>query len=98
MITALSILVGQGLLGALDNLIHHELQARLPGRVSARWELTLHAAREAIYGLVFLALAWTEWRGVWAWLLAALLLVEIGITLADFLEEDRTRRLPQFER
>ncbi len=98
MITALSILVGQGLLGALDNLIHHELQAKLPARVSARWELTLHAAREAIYGLLFLALAWAEWHGVWAWLLAALLLVEIVITIADFLEEDATRRLPQFER
>ena len=98
MITALAILIGQGLLGALDNLIHHELQARLPARVSARWELTLHAAREAIYGLLFLALAWAEWHGVWAWLLAALLLVEIVITLADFLEEDVTRRLPPFER
>ena len=98
MIAALSILIGQGLLGALDNLIHHELQARLPSRVSARWELSLHAAREAIYGLLFLALAWGEWHGIWAWLLAALLLVEIVITIADFLEEDGTRRLPQFER
>lgn len=98
MIAALSILIGQGLLGALDNLIHHELQARLPSRVSARWELSLHAAREAIYGLLFLALAWGEWHGVWAWLLAALLLAEIVITIADFLEEDGTRRLPQFER
>ena len=98
MIAALSILVGQGLLGALDNLIHHELQARLPSRVSARWELTLHALREAIYGLLFLALAWAEWHGIWAWVLAAMLLAEIVITIADFLEEDATRRLPRFER
>ncbi len=98
MIAALSILVGQGLLGALDNLIHHELQARLPSRISARWELTLHASREAIYGLLFLALAWAEWHGIWAWVLAAMLLAEIVITLADFLEEDATRRLPRFER
>lgn len=88
----------QAALGAFDNLWHHELEARLPQRTSARYELSLHAAREAIYGVVFFGLAWFEWRGAFAALLAALLLVELGITLADFLEEDRTRRLPPFER
>lgn len=88
----------QAALGAFDNLWHHELEARLPQRTSARYELSLHAAREAIYGVVFLGLAWFEWRGAFAAVLAALLLIELGITLADFLEEDRTRRLPPFER
>lgn len=88
----------QAALGAFDNLWHHELQARLPQRTSARYELSLHAAREAIYGVVFVGLAWFEWRGAFAAVLAALLLIEVGITLADFLEEDRTRRLPPFER
>ena len=88
----------QAALGAFDNLWHHELQARLPQRTSARYEISLHAAREAIYGVVFFGLAWFEWRGALAAVLAALLLVELGITLADFLEEDRTRRLPPFER
>jgi uncharacterized protein (TIGR01777 family) len=88
----------QAALGAFDNLWHHELEARLPQRTSARYELSLHAAREAIYGVVFFGLAWFEWRGAFAAVLAALLLVELGITLADFLEEDRTRRLPPFER
>lgn len=88
----------QAALGAFDNLWHHELEARLPQRTSARYELSLHAAREAIYGVVFVGLAWFEWRGAFAAVLAALLLVELGITLADFLEEDRTRRLPPFER
>lgn len=88
----------QAALGAFDNLWHHELEARLPQRTSARYELSLHAAREAIYGVVFVGLAWFEWRGAFAAVLAALLLIEVGITLADFLEEDRTRRLPPFER
>jgi uncharacterized protein (TIGR01777 family) len=95
---ALVLLAIQGVLGALDNLIHHELEARLPSRVSARYELTLHAAREAIYGILFLGLAWARWEGGWAWLVLALLLAEIVITLADFLEEDVSRRLPPFER
>ncbi|WP_409885349.1 TIGR01777 family oxidoreductase [Acidovorax sp.] len=96
--TLFLLLTVQAALGAFDNLWHHELQARLPQRTSARYEISLHAAREAIYGVVFFGLAWFEWRGAFAAVLAALLLVELGITLVDFLEEDRTRRLPPFER
>jgi uncharacterized protein (TIGR01777 family) len=88
----------QALLGGFDNLWHHELSARLPQRPSARRELALHAAREAIYGGVFLGLAWAEWHGAFALLLALLLAAEVVITLADFLEEDRTRQLPPLER
>lgn len=88
----------QALLGGFDNLWHHELGARLPQRASARRELALHAAREAIYGVVFLGLAWAEWHGAFALLLALLLAAEVVITLADFLEEDRTRELPPLER
>jgi uncharacterized protein (TIGR01777 family) len=96
--TVFFVLSVQALMGAFDNLWHHELEAKLPQRVSARHELSLHAAREAIYGVLFIGLAWFEWRGAWAWVLAAMLLTELWITLADFLEEDRTRRLPPFER
>ncbi len=39
-----------------------------------------------------------RWEGAWAWVLALLLAVEIVITLADFIEEDLTRRLPKLER
>ncbi len=88
----------QAVMGAFDNLWHHELQAKLPQRISARYELALHAAREAIYGVVFIGLAWFEWRGAFAAVLVVMLLTELGITLADFLEEDRTRKLPPFER
>lgn len=88
----------QALLGAFDNLWHHELEAKLPQRLSARYELTLHAAREVIYAIIFIGLAWFEWHGALAIVLAWLLVIELFITLADFLEEDRTRRLPPFER
>ena len=33
--------------GGLDNLVHHELEAKLPSSPWAREELTLHALREA---------------------------------------------------
>ncbi len=96
--TVFAILALQALLGGFDNLWHHELHARLTQRACARRELALHAAREAIYGVVFIGLAWAEWHGALAVLLGALLLAEVVITLADFLEEDRSRQLPPFER
>lgn len=92
------LLAVQATLGGFDNLWHHELHARLPQRASARHELALHAAREGLYGVVFLGLAWAEWHGALALLLGGLLAAEVMITLADFLEEDRSRRLPPFER
>lgn len=88
----------QAVMGAFDNLWHHELQAKLPQRPSARRELALHTIREAIYGVVFIGLAWWQWQGLYAALLGALLGLEVVITLADFLEEDRSRSLPPFER
>lgn len=93
-----AILSVQALIGAFDNLWHHELEAKLPQHISARYELVLHASREAIYAVLFLGLAWVRWEGAWAWVLAGLLAVEIVITLADFIEEDLTRRLPKLER
>ncbi len=97
-LTLILILTAQALLGAFDNFWHHELEARLPQRLGARRELALHAAREAIYALVFIVVAWLECHGAWALVLGALLVAELVITLADFLEEDRTRRLPALER
>lgn len=93
-----SVLFVQALMGAFDNLWHHELSARLPQRASARRELALHAAREAIYGALFLGLACLQFHGTWVLLPTVLLLVEVAITCADFLEEDRSRRLPPLER
>jgi uncharacterized protein (TIGR01777 family) len=98
MTAVLSLLLVQCFFGACDTLWHHEITERLPQMRSARRELLLHATREFLYGLVFLGLAWREWRGLWAWAFAAVLLIEILLTLADFLEEDRTRRLPATER
>jgi uncharacterized protein len=92
------LLAVQVLFGAFDTLWHHELHARLPQRKAARRELALHSTREALYGVVFLALGWSEWHGALALLLGVLLLVEVVLTLADFLEEDRSRRLPPSER
>lgn len=93
-----ALLILQALLGGFDNLWHHEITERLPAKRSASGELVLHAARELIYSCVFLQLGWLEARGAWVILLITLLVLEIMITLADFVLEDRTRRLPPLER
>ena len=92
------LLVTQILLGGFDNLWHHELKEHLPGRREARVEVALHSCRELCYALLFAGLAWWEWRGAWAAAVVGVLVVEVCVTLADFVVEDRTRRLPQTER
>jgi uncharacterized protein (TIGR01777 family) len=92
-------MTAQALLGGLDNLWHHEIGARLPVKRSATGELSLHAAREFIYAWLFLALGWFRWHGrLFAGLIAGALLLEVFITLKDFVVEDQTRRLPASER
>src|SRR6185436_15076367 len=92
------LLVTQIALGGLDNLWHHELKERLPGRRQARVEVALHSGRELCYALLFAGLAWWEWHGAWAAAVVGLLVIEVCVTLADFIVEDRTRRLPRTER
>ena len=98
MLTAFILITIQAILGGIDNLWHHEITERLPSRRSAAGELSLHSIREALYAFVFIALAWFQWRGAWAVLFAGVLILEVLVTLADFIVEDRTRRLPPFER
>ena len=84
--------------GAFDTLYHHELTERLPWRTSQKDELRLHGVRNLFYAAIFLFIGWTEPHGVFAVAILIVLAVEIVITLMDFVEEDRSRRLPASER
>lgn len=94
----LSLLLLQVALGALDTVAHHELMEKLANRRSAALELRLHAARGLVYGLLFLVFAWLRPQGLWLAAVWLLVLVEVGITLWDFVVEDATRLLPNSER
>jgi len=98
MLIALQLLLAQGILGTCDTLYYHEYKLRLPAQTHARNELRLHALRDFVYAILFGAIGWITWNGLFAWVFSLLLLVEIVITLWDFLEEDRTRKLPGGER
>jgi len=88
----------QVLMGAFDTLVHHEGSERLAWRPSQKTELRLHGIRNLFYMLIFLSFAWAEPHGVFTLILAAILLIEVLITLWDFVEEDLTRKLPGSER
>lgn len=95
---ALQLMAAQGCLGAFDTLYHHELTEALPRQPGARRELAIHAVRALLYALLFIGLAGWVWHGAWAPLLFAVFVVEIGLTLWDFVVEDRSRLLPATER
>jgi hypothetical protein len=85
-------------MGAFDTFYHHELTERLAWRRSQRHELQLHSVRNALYALLFLTLGWLEVHGFWAMIVIAVLVVEVVVTLMDFVEEDLSRKLPASER
>jgi hypothetical protein len=92
------LLVLQGVVGGVDTLVNHEMLERLPARVEARGEIGLHALREAIYAMLFAAIAWYAWHGAWGFVIATLLAVEIIVDAIDEFVENHTRVLPQNER
>lgn len=92
------LLIAQGVIGAIDTLVNHELIERLPQRRDARTEVGLHALREANYATLFVGLAWFEWHGVLAVVIAGLLLGEVAITAIDEYIENHIRVLPHNER
>lgn len=95
---ALWLMAAQGALGAFDTLFHHEGTEALPRTPQAARELRIHALRASLYAPLFIGLAGWAWHGVWAWVLLAVFVLEIGLTLWDFVVEDRTRLLPATER
>jgi len=93
MTTALWLLAIQGLIGAFDTIYYHEWLARLPARgIQASGELKLHAGRDFLYAALFATLPWLAWRGLWCAALAAVVIAEIVLTLADFVEEITARK------
>ena len=85
-------------MGVFDTFYHHEFTERLAWRPSQRYELKLHGVRNMLYALLFLVLGWLEVHGAFAIAVIAVLVVEVLITLMDFVEEDLSRKLPPSER
>ena len=93
-----SLIVLQMATGAFDIAYHHELTERLAWRPSQRRELALHGLRNSLYAVLFAFLGWFETRGAWAVVVMTILGIEIAVSVADFVEEDLSRKLPASER
>jgi hypothetical protein len=92
MTATLLLLMLLGSLGAFDTLYFHEWRARLPSRGGGiRTELHLHAARDFVYTVIFATLPWVAWHGAWTVVLCVLVVLEIVLTMRDFVVEDRVR-------
>lgn len=98
MTIAIWILLVQAILGATDTLYYHEYKLQLAHGDHTQMELKLHALRDFSYAIIIGLLGFATWNGALAWLLLAILLSEIVITLWDFVEEDKVRKLPAGER
>jgi hypothetical protein len=96
--TAIWLLLLQASLGAFDTLYYHEYKLRLAHDHHNKIELRLHASRDFAYAIIIGSLGFVTWNGPLAWILFALLGAEICITLWDFIEEDKIRKLPAGER
>ena len=92
MTPVLTLLCVNAVLGAWDTLWYHEYRGRLTAKLAhTRPELRLHAARDAVYVVLYGCLAWWQPTGLIVGIVGALLATEIVITLADFVVEDRDR-------
>lgn len=92
------LLIFQGVLGAYDVLWNHEWKEKLPSKPTAALEQKIHGVRELFYAVMFIGLSWWDWQGLWAWLLVAVLVIEVALTAWDFVTEDKTRVLSAPER
>ena len=96
--TAIWLLLIQACLGAFDTLYYHEYTLNLPHGDHTKVELRLHATRDFAYAIIIGSLGFVTWNGPLAWILLGILALEICITVWDFIEEDKIRRLPAGER
>lgn len=90
--TALWLLLAQGIIGAFDTIYYHEWRARLPAFDKSGRELRLHAVRDCIYAVLFMGLALFEWRGSLSWVIVAAFIAEIVVTMWDFAVEASVRK------
>ncbi|MEQ1531917.1 MAG: hypothetical protein ABL925_21625 [Methylococcales bacterium] len=92
------LLIFQGVLGGIDVIWNHEWKEKLPTKLTASLEQQIHGIRELFYSVIFIGLAWLEWKGIWAWVLFSVIVIEIIFTAWDFIIEDKTRVLSATER
>ena len=91
-------LIAHGFIGGADVIVNHELIAKIPSLPNSGPEEALHSARELVFAVLFVSLAWFEWHGAAALFIAGLVAAELLISTVDQALEFDTRLLPVTER
>jgi hypothetical protein len=91
MLAATVLLVLIGLLGAFDIAYFHTYRGRLVERPESKREAWLHVARGFVYALQFLAVPNLRLTGGFYGLLVVVFVLDVGVAVADVLEEPRSR-------
>ncbi len=92
MLTACTLLLAMGLLGAFDIAYFHHHQAKLSARPESRTEGWLHVARGVVYAAQFAIVPNLRFAGLWYAVFGLLFVVDIGVAIADVLVEPASRK------
>ena len=91
MMAANYVLLALGILGGTDILLYHSVSHGIRSHTESRWELVTHAMRGPTYAALFLIVPNFRTCGFFAVTIAALLVLDVGISIADFAVERRSR-------
>ena len=80
-----------GLLGGADILLYHSISHGIRQHADSRAELFTHFLRGPTYAALFLLVPNFAFHGAWFYALLGLLAFDLGISLADFWLESRSR-------
>jgi hypothetical protein len=91
MATPTYLLLAIGILGAADILLFHTIANGIRAHADSRQELLVHSLRGPTYASLFVLIPNFAMQGVFFWVLIAILIVDVGISLWDFAIEKRSR-------
>jgi hypothetical protein len=80
-----------GCLGATDILLYHSVAHGIRSHHDSRFELMLHSLRGPTYAVLFILVPNFAMQGAFFWLLIALCVFDVGISLGDFMIERSSR-------
>lgn len=91
MLTATCILLILGVLGGTDILLYHSVSHGIRTHVDSREELIVHSLRGPTYATLFVLLPNFALHGGYFWMLMGLFVIDVGISIWDFLIERKSR-------
>jgi hypothetical protein len=89
---ATALLFAVAVLGLTDVLLYHTVSHGIRHHARAKGELVLHALRGPTYAFLFALIPFFEFRGLYSFLLAGVLAMDVLISIVDFWLEGESRR------